>query len=90
LGRLPLFLPKSAKLESQNGITFICYEKTWLALTPINLFLEGINATATQKIHSRYADDQILTAVGTGKTVTGFALEVGEQEAYGSWEQFQH
>ncbi|MEH2031856.1 MAG: hypothetical protein V7K67_19750 [Nostoc sp.] len=83
------FLPKSAKLETHNGVTFIRYEKTWLALTPINLLLEGINTTATQKIHSRYPDDQILTAVGTGKTVAGFALEVGEQETYGSWEQFQ-
>ncbi|MBE9107237.1 hypothetical protein IQ229_20595, partial [Nostoc cf. edaphicum LEGE 07299] len=25
----------------------------------------------------------------TGRTVSGFALEVGEQETYGSWEQFQ-
>ncbi|MEH2461156.1 hypothetical protein [Nostoc sp.] len=81
------FLPKSAKLETHNGVTFFLYEKAWLALTPINLLLEGINATATQKIHSRYPDDQILTAVGTGKTVTGFALEVGEQETYGSLRQ---
>ncbi|MBN3899560.1 MAG: hypothetical protein HWQ41_31125 [Nostoc sp. NOS(2021)] len=83
------FLPKSVKLETHNGVTFICYEKTWLALTPINLKIEGINVTATQKIHSRYPNDQIMTAMGTGKTVTGFALEVGEQETYGSWEQFQ-
>ncbi|MFN6518222.1 MAG: hypothetical protein RMY29_027570 [Nostoc sp. CreGUA01] len=34
-------------------------------------------------------DDQILAAVGTGTTVSGFALEVGEQETYRSWEQFQ-
>ncbi|MBU7581402.1 MAG: hypothetical protein KAF91_00550 [Nostoc sp. TH1S01] len=45
--------------------------------------------TATQKIQAQYPNDQILTATGNGKTFTGFALEVGEQETYGSWEQFQ-
>ncbi|MCC5665108.1 hypothetical protein LC653_14580 [Nostoc sp. CHAB 5784] len=89
LAPFQFFLPKSALIETRLGVTFISYEKTWLALTPINLDLEGINLTATQKIHSRYPDDQILTAEGTGRTVSGFALEVGEQETYGSWEQFQ-
>jgi hypothetical protein len=83
------FLPKSAKLETHNGVTFIRYEKTWLALTPINLNVEGINSPATQKISDRYPNDQILTATGTLKTISGFALEVGEQESYGSWEQFK-
>ncbi|MDZ8104691.1 MAG: hypothetical protein RM338_03585 [Nostoc sp. DedQUE12a] len=83
------FLPKSAKLVTSKGVTFISYEKTWLALTPINLHLQGINLTATQKIQQRYPDDQILAAVGTGRTVSGFAFEVGEQQTYGTWEQFQ-
>ncbi|MEH1997411.1 MAG: hypothetical protein V7L00_01290 [Nostoc sp.] len=89
LAPFQFFLPKSALIETRLGVTFISYEKTWLALTPINLHLEGINLTATQKIQSRYPDDQILTAAGTGRTLTGFAIEVGEQETYGSWKQFQ-
>ncbi|MBD2299561.1 hypothetical protein [Nostoc sp. FACHB-190] len=83
------FLPKSALVESSKGITFIKYEKTWLALTPINLVVEGVNATATQTIQKQYPDDQILTATGNGKKYTGFALEVGEPETHGSWEKFQ-
>ncbi|RUR75739.1 hypothetical protein ACF3DV_28450 [Chlorogloeopsis fritschii PCC 9212] len=83
------FLPKSAKLETDNGVTFIRYEKTWLALTPINLKVEGINHKATQKMSDRYPIDQILTATGTLKTISGFALEVGERESYGSWQQFK-
>ena len=39
------FLPKSVKIETKNNVTFIRYEKTWLALTPINKDIEGINAT---------------------------------------------
>ncbi|AFY32905.1 hypothetical protein [Calothrix sp. PCC 7507] len=89
LAPFQFLLPKSAFWETHNGVTFIRYEKTWLALTPINLRIEGINFIATQKIQSRYPDDQILTATGTAKTVAGFALEVGEQETYGNWENFQ-
>lgn len=53
------------------------------------MYLEGINLTGNKKINSRYPDDKILTAAGTGRTFCGFALEVGEQETYGGWEQFQ-
>ena len=61
-----------------------------MALTPIHLKIEGINATATENIRERYPKDQILTAVGTDKGVCGFALEVGERETYGDFEQFNH
>ncbi|MDF5728416.1 MAG: hypothetical protein PUP92_10345 [Rhizonema sp. PD38] len=84
------FLPKSANLETKGGVTFIGYEKTWLAIAPIHLKIEGINATATEKIRERYPNDQILTAVGTVEGVGGFALEVGERETHGDFEQFKH
>lgn len=83
------FLPKSAKIERNLGVTFIRYEKTWLALTPINLKIEGVNTAATEKIREKYPDDQILTAVGNGGTESGFALEIGENETHGDWNQFQ-
>ncbi|MEC4816887.1 MAG: hypothetical protein SAK29_26995 [Scytonema sp. PMC 1069.18] len=83
------FLPKSAQIETKKGVTFIRYEKTWLALTPINLNIEGINAEATDKIKKKYPDDLILNAVGNGKNISGFALEIGEPETHGNWNQFQ-
>ncbi|KYC42964.1 hypothetical protein WA1_12720 [Scytonema hofmannii PCC 7110] len=82
------FLPKSVKLETKKGITFIGYEKTWLALTPIHLNIEGISSTATEKILKKYPDNQILTAIGNNK-FSGFALEIGEKETYGNWDKFQ-
>jgi len=82
------FLPKSAKLETTGGVTFIRYEKTWLALTPIHLNIEGINAVATEKIPERYLNDQIITALGN-EGLSGFALEIGEQETHSSWDQFK-
>ncbi len=83
------FLPKSAKIETKNNVTFIRYEKTWLALTPINLDIEGINQTQTSKISKNYPQDQILTATGTGSTYSGFALEIGEKPTHGNFEQFK-
>ncbi len=83
------FLPKSAKIETKNNVTFIRYEKTWLALTPINLNIEGINATKTSKISKRYPKDQILTATGTGNSYSGFALEIGEKQNQVNFQQFQ-
>ncbi|KAF3890949.1 MULTISPECIES: hypothetical protein [Nostocales] len=82
------FLPQSVKLETKKGVTFIGYEKTWLALTPIHLTLEGINSTATEKILKKYPDHQILTATGNDN-MSGFALEIGEKATHGNWEQFQ-
>ena len=83
------FLPKTANIETKNNVTFIRYEKTWLALTPINLNIEGINAAKTDKISKNYPQDQILTATGTGNSYSGFALETGEKQTHGNFQQFK-
>ena len=83
------FLPKSARIENKNNVTFIRYEKTWLALTPINLDIKGINTTKTSEISKNYPEDQILTATGTGSTYSGFALEIGEKQTHGDFQQFK-
>ncbi|MHC5821855.1 MAG: hypothetical protein ACYT04_39825, partial [Nostoc sp.] len=78
------FLPKSAHIEIQAGNLFIKLEKTWLAIAPINLQFGAINSNLT-----RYPNDQILTATAIEPEVSGFSLEVGEAESYGSWEKFK-
>ena len=83
------FLPKSAQIKILRGKLLIRLEQTWLALTPINLQFNGIDRQATEKVKNRYPNDQILTAIGTGKSLTGFALEVGEVESHHCWEKFK-
>lgn len=78
------FLPKSAQVEFLRGNLFIKLEKTWLAIAPINLQFGEINSNL-----SKYSDDQILTATATDERISGFALEVGEAESHGSWENFK-
>lgn len=78
------FLPKTAHTEIQAGNLFIKLEKTWLAIALINLQFRAINSNLT-----RYPNDQILTATAIEQEESGFSLEVGEAESYGSWEQFK-
>lgn len=76
------FLPKDAKIETQDGVTFIATEKTWLALRPINLGalssvkLEG---KAAEDAAKRYPDTQLMSAPSGDGPYSGFAVEVGEQ-----------
>ena len=89
-GEVPFqfFLPKTVEWRSWQDMVFLQYEQTWLVLHPINLTFTGIDDDATEKIATLYPDDQIATAWGTG-SFSGFALEVGEAETHGSFEQFQ-
>lgn len=78
------FLPKTAQIEFLRGKMFIKLEKTWLSVAPINLQFGAVNSNL-----KHYPDDQILTAIATGQKESGFALEVGEKESYGTWEEFK-
>ncbi|MHC5610520.1 MAG: hypothetical protein ACYTXA_05755 [Nostoc sp.] len=85
------FLPKSAHTEIIREKMFVRLEKTWLAITtlssanaPINLQFGVINSNL-----NRYPNDQIITAIAVGGGISGFALEVGEKESYGTWEEFK-
>ena len=98
------FLPKTAVVETTDGITFIALEKAWIALCPVNLKLNGIDAAQTEKANfnvdvdkktkketrsPKWPDDQILSAIGTGGTVVGFAMEVGEAPDYADFAAFK-
>jgi len=82
-------LPKSAKVEQENGIWFLELEKTWLAIHAINLSAYTEVEIEKQKLAEHYSQEQTWQATSTGKDYTGFALEVGEQESHGSYSKFK-
>jgi hypothetical protein len=84
---VPFFfqLPKTAVVEVKQGIWFFRLEKTWLALHPINLNNYRLVTTNQEK----YPQEQTLKAIGKGNSYIGFALEVGEEQSDGSFENFQ-
>jgi hypothetical protein len=82
-------VPREAKAEVEEGIWFFRLERTWLAVHPIYLMPYGEVAIAEGKARKRYAEERMLRAIATGRNYAGFALEVGEVESHGSYEQFK-
>ncbi len=80
------FTPPDAKIEQKNGVWFFQFDKTWLAIHPINLKWTGENA-ATTKVRERAPGATINSAQGIGGKFCGYAMEVGE--APQSYEQFR-
>ncbi|OKH26048.1 hypothetical protein NIES593_02930 [Hydrococcus rivularis NIES-593] len=89
--QMPFFfqLPKTAKAEIEGGIWFFQLEKTWLAIYPINLNTYFPIPIGDRKYGSIYVREQTFKATTKESTYAGFALEVGEPESHGSYEEFK-
>ncbi len=96
--------PASAAIEELDGITYIKFEKTWLALRTINLSkLEPVKIEqalstddAKQKdraagLARQYADYAFFRAATADAALNhaGFALEAGDEQSHGGYEQFK-
>lgn len=96
-------MPKSGEISTEQDITFIKLERTWLALHPINATFKAVDPKLTLEVNFRaskdkksgeekldplWPDEQIFTATGSGK-FSGFALEIGESETHGDFEKFK-
>ncbi|MGD2179642.1 hypothetical protein [Lusitaniella coriacea] len=90
-GDKPFFfqIPKAAHAEVQDGVWFFQLENTWLAVHPINLDAYTEVAISKKKLAQRYENEQTLKATPKGNSYAGFALEVGEPESHGSYEDFK-
>jgi hypothetical protein len=82
-------IPETAKLEIEQNIWFIRYEKTWLAIHPINLKNHQEITVNDERINKAYPKERFLYAETRGNNYSGFALEVGEKESQGSYEEFK-
>ncbi len=78
-------IPKTAKAEVARDIWFFQLEKTWLAVRPINLSAYTTSPTDD----GQYRDELTLKATITGSGYAGFALEVGEPQSHGSYDEFK-
>lgn len=83
-----LFLtPDDMPVETERGVTFFRYEKTWIAVRPINLKIGGASADLTAKLGETGL--RIMSAQGTAGAVCGFAMEVGEPDSHGDYPAFR-
>ncbi|HAC63811.1 MAG TPA: hypothetical protein DCF68_09790 [Cyanothece sp. UBA12306] len=79
-------IPKTATAEIEDNIWFIKLEKTWLAIHPINLKSYQIIEVKDNK---KYQEDNLMKAETINNNYAGFALEVGELESHGNYQQFK-
>ncbi|HYG73987.1 MAG TPA: hypothetical protein VEK08_03185 [Planctomycetota bacterium] len=88
-------VPKSAQSEIEDGIWFFKYERTWLAVRPLNLgaYTEVTPVARDKKgndvASARFKLERFLEASISGAGFAGFALEVGEQESHGDYAAFK-
>lgn len=78
--------PGNASLAKEGDTYFLKGEKTWIAITPIHLKDLGVNAEETKKVGTL---GDVVTAMGDGSALVGFAMEVGEKESHGDFAAFK-
>jgi hypothetical protein len=77
-------VPKTATVEINGDIWFVKLEKTWLAIRAIDL------ASPQVVPNPSYPDEITYQANPKENTYAGFALEVGEPETHGNYENFKN
>lgn len=86
-------LPKSIKVSSERGITFLEADKTWIAMQPLGTGEIKVSPSLTEQISSgdkpKFPEHQVLSATGNAETFCGVAIEVGEKQSHGSFEKFK-
>lgn len=68
-------VPNTAILEQDAGIWFFKYEKTWIAIRPINLNFPVANALTGEEVN----ETNFVAAPTSSSGITGFAMEIGEE-----------
>ncbi|MDB9311605.1 hypothetical protein PN462_00725 [Spirulina sp. CS-785/01] len=82
-------LPKTAKIEKIDNIWFVQLEKTWLAIHPLQLQDYQAITVEHKKYQEMYSQAQTYQVLSQPQgDYTGFALEVGEAETHGSYQDF--
>lgn len=76
-------VPGYATAKQENGIWFIEFEKTYLALRPINL-----KSDAFEAINRSKSGSATIRAAHTEGAYAGFAMELGEQPDYANFDAF--
>ena len=82
------YVPADLGVETKNGVTFLRFEKTWMALWPINIENPVMDEPLRGKLKGR-PDDAALSAKPKVGGPNGFAVEIGEEPTHGTYERFR-
>lgn len=87
-------VPEGVGVESENGVTFLNCERTWVALFPVNTsdvkvddeLTKGLTADAKDKT---WVGHKVLSAKGSGGKFCGVAVDVGEAGVHKDFAAFK-
>ncbi len=97
-------VPKSADVTVDEGIMFVRCEKTYLTVWPIGIDIAGLDDELTRLVQvqtkynrkldkeqhtPRWPHSKVVKATANGEGLYGFAIEIGEDQTHGSFEQFR-
>ena len=93
-GRSPWLwvVPDDIQVRQKGGVTFLRCDRTWVAIRPLGKSEFVVDDKLTRQLEqskkNRFPDHQVLRANGRADAFCGFAVEVGERESHGTFEQF--
>jgi hypothetical protein len=85
-------VPDTAKITERQGVTFLEFDRTWVAMRPLGTTRLAIDEAATKQIteekKGRFPGHRVLAATGEAEGYCGVAFEVGEAQSHGSFDKF--
>jgi len=86
-------IPDDVKVSSQQGVTFLECDRTWVAIRPLGAGPLQVDAERTSQLNdnpkSSFLGHQVLSTRGANDRYCGLAIEVGERESHGSLAKFK-
>ncbi|MCR9201656.1 MAG: hypothetical protein NXI04_23680 [Planctomycetaceae bacterium] len=85
-------IPESVEVSVRKDVTFLKCDRTWVAVrtlggTALKLDPE-LSKRLTEDRKNRFVDHKVLSAKGRAEGWCGLAVEVGERQTHGSFDQF--
>ena len=86
-------VPGKVKVSRERGVTFLECDRTWVAVRPLGTSEFAEDAAMTEKLarakKPRFPGHKVLAATGRGGGFSGVAVEVGERESHGTFNEFR-
>lgn len=86
-------IPEDVEVSTRKGVTFLCCDRTWVAVHPLGTGPLTLDRALTGKLisdkTSRFPGHKVLRCDGGGGQFCGLAIEIGERESHQSLAGFQ-
>lgn len=81
--------PVTARVVDEGGVRFFALQRTWIAIRPIRLNAAEPHTPNNEQIARWYSDERFDLCSPADKGYYGFAIEAGEMESHGSFDDFR-